>query len=258
MYIYDAQLFWIIKMVSTSVDIVKEELPLEQETLLLSEDVGSGLVLVDIINGFCTVGAGNLAPREPNDQITGMIDESARLARVFCEKKWPIMAFLDSHHPNKAEHPYPPHCISGTDESNLVPALKWLEKESNVTIRRKDCFDGYLGSMENDGSNVFVDWVKTNNIKLILVVGVCTDICVLDFVCSTLSAKNRGFLGPLEEVVVYSRGCATFNFPRHLAGSIKHSLAHPQELMHHVGLYMAKTRGAKVAREVSLGAPKNP
>lgn len=47
-------------MVSTSVDIVKEELPLEQETLLLSEDVGSGLVLVDIINGFCTVGAGNL------------------------------------------------------------------------------------------------------------------------------------------------------------------------------------------------------
>lgn len=62
----------------------------------------------------------------------------------------------------------------------------------------------------------------------ILVVGVCTDICVLDFICSTLSAKNRGFLGPLEEVVVYSRGCATFNFPRHLAGSIKHSLAHPQ------------------------------
>lgn len=102
------------------------------------------------------------------------------------------MAFLDSHQPNKPEEPYPPHCIAGTDESNLVPgltifhffiflllsclcyiliygivALRWLENETNVTIRRKDCFDGYVGSMEEDGSNVFVDWVKKNKIKTV-------------------------------------------------------------------------------------------
>lgn len=135
-----------------------------------------------------------------------MINESARLARLFCEKNLPIMAFLDSHHPNKPEDPYPPHCIAGTEESNLVPgvykysvhiiqkfwlrnkriflifyyyfgfdvvfltkfaALRWLEEEPNVTIRRKDCFDGYLGSMEADGSNVFVDWVKQNQIRTV-------------------------------------------------------------------------------------------
>lgn len=50
-----------------------------------------------------------------------MINESERLARIFCEKKLPIMAFIDSHHPNKPEEPYPTHCIAGTDESNLVP-----------------------------------------------------------------------------------------------------------------------------------------
>lgn len=61
------------------------------------------------------------APLEPNQQISGMIDESAKLARVFCEKKWPIMAFLDSHRPDQHEHPYPSHCVAGTDESNLVP-----------------------------------------------------------------------------------------------------------------------------------------
>lgn len=66
------------------------------------------------------------APREPNSQISGMINESERLARLFCEKKWPIMAFLDSHHPNKPEDPYPPHCIAGTDESNLVPGILLL------------------------------------------------------------------------------------------------------------------------------------
>jgi nicotinamidase-related amidase len=63
------------------------------------------------------------APREPNRQISEMINESTRLAKLFCEKKLPVMAFLDSHQPNKPEDPYPPHCIAGTDESNLVPGL---------------------------------------------------------------------------------------------------------------------------------------
>lgn len=245
-------------MVFKTVDLVKNEIPFEEESVVFSKDVNTGLVLVDIINGFCTVGSGNLAPREPNRLITEMINESAKLARVFCDKKWPIMAFLDSHHPGKLEHPYPPHCITGTDESNLVPALQWLEREPNVTIRRKDCYDGYIGSMEEDGSNLFIDWVKTNQIKALLVVGICTDICVLDFVCSTLSARNRGFLTPLEDVVVYSHGCATFDFPVSIAKNTKDTVAHPQELMHHVGLYMAKGRGAKIAREVSFGAPEKP
>ncbi|KAJ7946790.1 Nicotinamidase 1 [Quillaja saponaria] len=239
-------------MVSQTISLLKNEIPLDQETLVLSEDGVNGLVLVDIINGFCTVGSGNLAPREPNRQISGMIDESVTLARQFCEKKWPIMAFLDSHQPNKPEDPYPPHCIAGTDESNLVPALQWLEKEPNITIRHKDCFDGYLGSIQEDGSNVFVDWVKKNKIKTLLVAGVCTDICVLDFVCSTMSARNRGFLTPLEDVVVYSQGCATFDIPLHVARNTKGALAHPQEFMHHVGLYMAKERGARIANKVTL------
>ncbi|PON38922.1 Isochorismatase-like [Parasponia andersonii] len=241
-------------MVLQTIDLLRNEIPLELETVNLSEDFVTGLVLVDIINGFCTVGAGNLAPGEPNRQISRMINESARLARIFCEKNLPIMAFLDSHHPNRPEDPYPPHCIAGTDESNLVPALRWLEEEPNVTIRRKDCFDGYLGSIEADGSNVFVDWVKQNQIKTLVVVGVCTDICVLDFVCSTLSARNRDFLAPLEDVVVYSRACATFDIPLEVARSTKGGLAHPQEFMHHVGLYMAKERGAKIASEVSFVA----
>lgn len=62
----------------------------------------------------------------------------------------------------------------------------------------------------------------------ILVVGICTDICVLDFVCSTLSARNRRFLGPLEDVIVYSPGCATYDLPVHVADTIPDALAHPQ------------------------------
>lgn len=67
----------------------------------------------------------------------------------------------------------------------------------------------------------------------ILVVGICTDVCVLDFVCSALSARNRRMLSPLEEVIVYSRGCATFDLPIHVARDIKGSLAHPQVSPYH-------------------------
>ncbi|XP_060184518.1 nicotinamidase 1 [Lycium barbarum] len=240
-------------MGTVAIDLLKNEIPVEEdEPLILSGDVNTGLVLVDIVNGFCTVGAGNLAPVAPDKQISAMVDESVKLAKVFCEKKWPIYALRDSHHPDVPEPPHPPHCIAGTDESKLVPALQWLENEPNVTVRCKDCIDGFLGSIEKDGSNVFVNWVKANAIKAILVVGICTDICMLDFVCSTLSARNRGFLSPLEDVIVYSRGCASFDLPVEIARNIKGALPHPQELMHHIGLYMAKGRGAKVVSEISF------
>ncbi|KAF7829280.1 nicotinamidase 1-like [Senna tora] len=240
-------------MASQTIDLLKEELPVHHQQLLLSPDIQTGLVLVDMVNGFCTVGAGNLAPRAPDKQISRMIDESVRLSRIFAEKKWPIFAFLDTHHPHIPEPPYPPHCIAGTDEAKLIPDLLWLENDPNATLRCKDCIDGFLGSIEKDGSNVFIDWVKNNKIKQILVVGICTDICVLDFVCSALSARNRGFLSPLENVMVYSQACATYDIPLHVARNDKDVIAHPQELMHHIGLYMARGRGAKIVSEVSFG-----
>ncbi|MBA0653780.1 hypothetical protein Goklo_020915 [Gossypium klotzschianum] len=241
-------------MVSATIDLLKKELPVEEDSLVLSKDVKTGLVLVDVVNGFCSVGAGNLAPVKPDKQISYMVKESARLAKLFCGEKWPVFAFLDSHHPDIPEPPYPPHCIAGTDEARLVPDLQWLENEANATLKCKDCIDGFLGSVEKDGSNVFVDWVKKNQIKAILVVGICTDICVLDFVCSTLSARNRRMLTPLEDVIVYSGACATFDLPVHVAKDINGALAHPQDLMHHIGLYIAKGRGARIVSEVSFAA----
>ena len=45
---------------SQAIDLLKEELPVVEESLVLTGDVKTGLVLVDVVNGFCTVGAGNL------------------------------------------------------------------------------------------------------------------------------------------------------------------------------------------------------
>ncbi|GAB2282981.1 NiCoT heavy metal ion transporter Nic1 [Dionaea muscipula] len=243
---------------SDMVEMLRSQLPVEESSLLLTGDDVTGLVLVDIVNGFCTVGAGNLAPVVPNRQIERMVDQSVRLAKIFCEKKWPVFAFLDSHHPDIPEPPYPPHCIMGTEEAKLVPELEWLGNEPNVTLRAKDCIDGFLGSIEKDGTNMFVDWVRSKQIKVLLVAGICTDVCVLDFVCSALSARNRRLLVPLEEVIVYSQACATYDLPVHVAETIKDAIPHPQELMHHIGLYMAQGRGAKVVSKVICDAEPAP
>ena len=68
------------------------------------------------------------------------------------------------------------------DEEELVPELKWLENDRNTTLVRKDCINGFVGAFEADGTNHFVEWVKKNGITDLLVVGICTDICVMDFV----------------------------------------------------------------------------
>ncbi|KAJ3675403.1 hypothetical protein LUZ60_004445 [Juncus effusus] len=236
-----------------AIDLLKSQVPFDFDPdLVLSREIEAGrpvgLVIVDVVNGFCTVGAGNLAPVEPNEQIEKMVRESARLAKLFSENKWPIFAFLDTHFPDKPEHPYPPHCIIGSGEEKLVPDLEWLEKDPNATLKMKHCIDGFLSCSESDGSNTFADWIHKFQIKTVLVVGICTDICVLDFACSTLSARNIGRVPPLENLIIYSDGCATFDLP----GNIKGALPHPQDLMHHMGLYMAKGRGAKIVNNVSL------
>ena len=61
------------------------------------------------------------APVAPNKQIEKMVGEAARLSKLFCDRNWPIFAFLDAHYPDKPEPPYPPHCIIGTGEENFVP-----------------------------------------------------------------------------------------------------------------------------------------
>ncbi|KAL6277348.1 hypothetical protein ACE6H2_020949 [Prunus campanulata] len=152
-------------MVQQIIELIEEELPVLQTSLVLTGDVKAGLVLVDVVNGLLEIWYIRLAPRQPDKQISEMVDESVRLARAFCDRKWPVFASLDSHHPDIPEPPYPPHCIAGTDEGKLVPALQWLESEANVTLRRKDCIDGFLGSVEKDGSNVFISWVQSNQIK---------------------------------------------------------------------------------------------
>src|SRR5258706_513969 len=121
---------------------------------------GTGFVIVDEVNGFATVGAGPLAPGAPNAAVAQMIRETNRLAQPFASRDWPILAFLDSHEPGKAEPPYPPHCEIGTGQENLVPELAWLAQCDQAQLMRKDCINGYIGAERADGGNVARDCIR--------------------------------------------------------------------------------------------------
>ncbi|HVJ42680.1 MAG TPA: isochorismatase family protein [Dongiaceae bacterium] len=217
-----------------------------------SLDAGTGLVIVDEVNGFATVGAGPLAPPRENAAVTRMVAETDRLARAFAARDWPILAFLDSHEPGKAEPPYPPHCEIGTGQENLVPALAWLEECRQVQLMRKDCINGYIGAEQADGRNIVRDWIARHGLQRVVVVGICTDICVLDFVLTLLSARNHGLVAPLRDVLVYGPGCSTYDLPKEqaLALGLPATAGHPQELAHHIGLYVMASRGAILADEL--------
>ena len=226
-----------------------ESMPLSKEGLDLQKNgQGFGLIIVDEVNGFATVGAGNLAPQTPNEQVSVMISETNRLADAFTKHEMPVLVFLDTHDPGKPEPPYPPHCERGTGEEDLVPELEWLENDPGATLVRKDCINGFIGAFKPDGSNAIIDWVRDHQLKNVLVVGICTDICVMDFVLTLLSARNHGMLPSLKEVNIYDKGCSTYDLPRNIVEEIglPSSASHPQEITHYMGLYFMASRGAKL------------
>lgn len=233
-------------------ELLRHEMPVAAGSLALG--AGTGLVIVDEINGFATVGHGNLAPPVENPQVSRMIAETDRIARDFASRGWPVLAFRDSHDPGKPEPPYPPHCERGTGEDELVPALRWLESSAAATIIAKDCINGFVGAIDEDGENRVVNWVNAGRLDRLLVVGICTDICVMDFVLTMLSARNHGLMPGLCDIAVYDAGCATYDLPRQtaIALGLPETAAHPRAPAHHLGLYFMASRGARIVDRVTV------
>ncbi len=231
---------------------LRNELPVAAIPVSLAER-SAGLVIIDEQKGFASVGAGPLAPTEPNAQITRMIDETDRLARTFVERDLPIAVFLDYHHPDRPEPPYPPHCVAGSGEEDLVPELQWLSELPLATEMRADCINDFVGAIDlATGRNQIVDWVNEHRLDTIVVVGICTDICVAEFVATMLSARNHGMMSTLKDIVVYEPGCATYDLPKEAVAALglPRTAAHPQALAHHLGLYLMASRGACLASEI--------
>ena len=138
--------------------------------------MGDAVLVIDMLRGFLEEGyplfCGEKARRiTPNIQRL-LEQELARGSKVF---------FLCDHHaPDDLEFKmFPPHCIEGTPEAEVIPELAKYTGEIIPKRRYSAFFDTPLEKK-----------LKRMKPEKVIVCGVCTDICV----CHTVAdARNRDY-----------------------------------------------------------------
>lgn len=234
-------------------DMLHQEMPLDIGSFdLRGHDMKPALFIIDEVVGFCTPDAGNLAPVTGDPNITAiqnMVKRTDELARQFTAKGYPIWAFRDQHLPDVPEPPYPPHCIIGSGEELLVPELRWLHECEGATVVPKRCISGFVAH-QND----LISWMNYQGVTHAVVTGICTDICNTDFVNPLLSARNAQMFPGLQEIVIYTEACATYNLTIDTCQVINlpDTASHPAEPMHYIGLKIMHGRGAHLADDLIL------
>lgn len=76
----------------------------------------------------------------------------------------------------------------------------------------------------------------------------------MDFVLTSLSARNHDMMPGLKDIHVYDKGCSTYDLPIEVAKEVglPNEAAHPQNVTHYMGLYFMASRGANLVGQVDI------
>lgn len=162
----------------------------------------SVLFIVDMNNGFCRKGA--LA----SIRVENIIGNIVNLLEEFKKNNLPIIVFTDCHNKNSVEFKnFPPHCIEGTEEVEIVEEIRKYE--------------GYYSLIKKNSTNAFmeeetkkkIDELISKGYKHWYVTGCVTDICVKQF---ALTLKTYFNAKDLDMDVIVPKNCVqTFDSPGH-------------------------------------------
>lgn len=131
------------------------------------KDITSLLVNVDMVNGFVKKGA------MADPYIQNIVPEHIRLMKKMQEKQEGIAIIKDTHKEKCREfNRFPAHCVEGTQESELIEELKVFEKDALLYQKNSTC--------TMYAPNFIEDIEKMKNLKEIIIIGCCTDICILN------------------------------------------------------------------------------
>jgi nicotinamidase/pyrazinamidase len=168
------------------------------------------VLVVDMLRGFLEEGN----PLYIGTKARRIIPHIQRLLEEELAQNSKIFFICDRHDPNDAEFKmFPPHCIAGTAETEVIPELAKFSGEILPKRRYSAFFDTDLEAK-----------LKELKPEKLIVCGVLTNICVLHTVAD---ARNRDY-----EVEV-PLDC----------------VASPDEAMHEFALeHMEKVLGAKLTR----------
>ena len=175
-----------------------------RKTNMSKEDVEflKALFMIDMNNGFV-----NFGPMV-NPKYNDLVPEQQALIEMFREEEELVNFILENHDKNALEFvSYPEHCVEGTEEAKLIPEFQDEENKPNTRTYYKNSINGMLNRTLQD------DIKALEKLKMIVLAGVCCDLCVMDF--------GRTLLRYLDEInhdlkVFVVKSCIdTFDAPGH-------------------------------------------
>jgi len=158
------------------------------------------LINVDMVNGFVREGA------MADKYIEHIIPEHIKLMEAVKGEDEIIAIIKDTHKADCREFKrYPVHCVEGTTEAELVDELKKFEE--NALVYEK-----------NATSTIYAENFLTNidemiNLQEVIIIGCCTDICVLNLAIplqNYFDQKDRDIL-----ITIPKNAVETYDAPNH-------------------------------------------
>ncbi len=157
------------------------------------------LLVVDVINGFLK--EGNMAFTDGADVVSPIV----ALVKQYIKNDDMIVTFRDQHEVDSLEFKsYPKHCITGTNEVELVKKLQPYT-DSFIDIPKN--------STNGTNTKAFMELLANNKFSEVVVVGVCSDICVLQAVLSLITYFYQNDLD--TKVTVVKDAVETFDSEDH-------------------------------------------
>jgi nicotinamidase-related amidase len=153
------------------------------------------VIVVDMLRGFLESGR----PLDCGEAARAIIPAVRRIIEEEMARGAAILWVADNHAPDDREFAiFPPHCIRGTAEAEVIPALADLVDGANLVPKTR--YSGFYGT------NLDARLARLRP-DTVTIVGVCTDICVMHTVAD---ARNRDYA-----VVVPAKCVATFDPAAH-------------------------------------------
>jgi len=138
--------------------------------------MANAVIVIDPLKGFLEEGH----PLFCGEGARRIIPVIGRLIERELEKGSAIIFLCDNHDPDDLEFKmFPPHCVAGTEETEIVPGLSGYNAEV-IPKKRFSCFY----------NTTLADRLKELKPDKLIICGVCTDICVMHTVGD---ARNRDY-----------------------------------------------------------------
>ncbi|NWF68702.1 MAG: isochorismatase family protein [Chloroflexi bacterium] len=213
--------------------------PLSLAQLLTAGPDKVGIVSVDVIKGFCTVGPLS-SPR-----VNNIVQPIARLFELAWSCGVRDMALTQDTHPQDAVEfaQYTPHCIRGTQEAETVEAFKSLPFFDHITVIEKNSINSGLAAE-------FAAWVAARpHIKNWITVGDCTDLCTYHLAMYLRLLANQTQQRGVR-VVLPVNTVDTYDLPVAVAQQIG-AVPHDGDFLHSVFLYSMMLNGVEIVSEIT-------